>query len=213
MIRASRMLTQAWALSPHGEQPQPCGLCGEVQPARPWQDVIKDTYTTQTDMKTPWVCWACEACLNDRRARSNVLVTAQGGYSRPERKQVWPLLLHPPALPFLLYLTLSGKKHGLWKQHVATSRELYRLQCEDLWCMFSPAADRAWMVACAALVVSKVRRDNVESGRYDSRDYVQASVGAVRSLEALIKPVRGTNKFALVFGVMPGRDDLEGMVL
>jgi hypothetical protein len=185
-----------------------CGLCGEQQSARPWQEVIKDTYTTQLDLKTPWVCWACEACLNDRRSRSNVLV-ANGVYSRPERKQVWPLILNPPAAPFLLYLTLSGKKHGLWKQHVATSREMFRLQCEDLWCMFSPEQDRAWMIACARLLYGGARRDNIETGHYHSGDHTAVGLRELRGLETAIKPVRGTNKFALVFGTMPGRDDIE----
>ncbi len=210
MRSATIMLARAWGLAPHGEEHHPCGLCGADAPARPWKDVLRASNTNQADLKSPWVCWACEACLADRRSRSNTLVV-DGQYSRPERKQVWPMLLDPPEPPFLLYLTASGKKHGIWRQHVTMSREAFRLQCEELDCVLRPAEDRIWMAACKTLLLAGARRVSLETGKYHSSDYMKVGFKLLRQQEALIKPVRGTDKFALIFGVMPGRDDIGGV--
>jgi CRISPR type IV-associated protein Csf1 len=80
---------------------------------------------------SPWVCWACAVCLDTRETRSAHLVVA-GVFRRVDRKEVWRLLLNPPPAPFVLYLTLAGQKHGLFRQEVATSREAFRVQAEDL---------------------------------------------------------------------------------
>lgn len=98
------------SVRPSGEL-APCGFCGTLAPGLPAERVLKENFTNRDEPRAPWVCWACEACLNTRDTRSSHMV-ADGTFRRLERKEVWPLLLAPPEPPFVVYLTLSGQKHG-----------------------------------------------------------------------------------------------------
>lgn len=199
---------KALGYRPHDDCPSACGLCGALAPARPWKTVLKSSNTSQAELKAQNVCWACEECMNDSRTRSNMLITNDGAYRKPERKEIWRLLIEPPDPPFVLYLTLTAHKHGIWRQHVAITKTAFRLQCEDYSCTFKPAQDVKFMAACYRLMMACVRRDSVETGRYTSKDYLTARE-VIKQNEPILQTVRSSEKWAIVFGLMPSREDLK----
>lgn len=133
-----------------------------------------------------------------------------GVLRRPERKEVWRILLDPPEPPFVLYLTLSGQKHGLFRQEVATSRDAFRLQAEDLSGWFVRAKHEKWMRAAIALRRLAVRSASIESGRYDSGDYLKARA-EIADFEHLVSKLRASQLWKIILGTMPGKEDLEGL--
>lgn len=203
-MTATHVTAVSLGYGPPAGVPAPCGLCGAWAPARPWRSALKPTFTNLDELQSDSVCWACQACLDDRRTRSSFVV--EDGRFRPlARGDVWPLLMRPPEPPFVLYLTHSGKKHGLFRQHVARSRERFRLQCEDRSGWFSPLEDLRWMRAAARLVVAGVRRESIATGDYQSHDYFHAGIPAIRDAERLLGSVRQRDLFGIVFGLMPAR--------
>jgi hypothetical protein len=208
-MTASKSLAIALGYKPSDQEEFFCGLCGAYAPGKYWKDAIKSSNTSQADLKTQHICWACEACMNDSRTRSNALVLNDGSYRKPERKEIWQLILEPPEPPFVLYLTLTAHKHGIWRQHVARTKTAFRLQCEDYSCIFKPASDIEWMKSCYHLMLAGVRRDSVETGRYTSKDYLTAR-GTIKQHEPILQLVRGSEKWAIIFGLMPSREDLKG---
>lgn len=181
-----------------------CGLCGAFAPARPWRDVLKPSFTALPDLHAEFLCWACEWALSTRATRSSHL--AHGDTVRKlERKEFWPLLLDPPEPPFVIYLTESGQKHGLYLQRVAEYRELFRVQVDDWSCDFVPSRDVEWMTAAADARRLGVSRDAIASGDYSSRE-VLAMGKEYRWIEKVLERWRGTNNLRLL-RLMPGKED------
>lgn len=208
MMSPTVMLARAWGLKPHGGDAVECGLCGSREPSRLADDVLKSGFTNRDELRSLYVCWACEACLNDRRSRSSLIVDA-AGYRRLARSEVWPLLLDPPKPLFLLYLTTSGKKHGLFRQVVAVSRDTFWLQCEDRAALFSPRTCAPWMRNAGELVAVGVSREGVETGRYRQTDYDLVGVRHLVEKDAVLRAVRGRTLWDIVVGLMPSREHLK----
>lgn len=206
MPDATAFVAPALGAVPHSGPAETCGFCGSLAPCRPAERVLKENFTNRDELTSPWVCWACEACLDARETRSSHLVWA-GVFNRVERRQIWSLLLEPPSPPFVLYLTLAGQKHGLFRQDIARSREAFRLQCEDLSGWFVRASCEPWMRAAVRLRLAGVRRDSLESGRYDSSDYLKDRAG-ILAWEAQIREIRSSQLFSIILGTMPGKEDL-----
>lgn len=212
MPDATRFVAAALGAAPSGELGHACGFCGSSEPGYPAEQVLKENFTNRDELTSPWVCWACSACLDARETRSAHLVTAPsleiaGDFRRVERKEVWRLLINPPLPPFVLYLTLAGQKHGLFRQEVATSRDAFRVQAEDLSGWYVRAEWDQRMLAAVALRKLGVRRESLETGRYDSSDHLKARSG-IAAFEALVKAVRPTQLFTVILGTMPGKEDL-----
>lgn len=183
-----------------------CGLCGSRAPCRAAENILKENFTNRDELVSPCVCWGCEVCLNDSRTRSAHLVTA-GTFSKVERRDVWGILLSSPFPPFVLYLTLTGKKHGLFRQTVALG-PAFRLQCEELSGWFDPAAHRDWMLEASRLRLLGVRRAGLETGQYASSDYV-AGGSALTRWESGARTLRTSDLFNIIIGTMPGQEDLK----
>lgn len=217
MIKAPEVFCRAVGHKPHDGEYNYCGLCGNYARSKHWKDTLKPSFTAQAELKSPYVCWACECVANDRRSRSNILVknvsreTGVGEYSKPQRKEVWPLLFSPPAPPFLLYLTMSGKKHGLWRQHIAMNKDGFRVQCEDLSCVYLDN-DKIWMMNVANMVLNGCSRKSIMSGMYPSRDILSVGVERIRDIEPHLNMIRGSYKWLIMLGVMPGKDDLKDAI-
>lgn len=209
-MTATKITATALGCSPHDGKPHPCGLCGTESPARPWEQVLKPTFTNIDELRADHVCWACQACLNDKRTRSSFLVDAAGSYRKLARPDVWRMLLDPPPTPFVCYLTHSGKKHGLFRQKTATQRERFRLQCEHLHAWHVPEQAAPWMAAMARLLVEGANRERIANGRYDAGDYHRVGLARLRTLDAIIKPMRPTDHFAIIHGLMPAVKILKG---
>lgn len=209
MPDATHFVAPALGAEPHDGPGETCGFCGRAAPSRPAESVLKENFTNRDELGSPWVCWACEACLNDSRTRSSHLVAA-GVFRRLERKEIWPLLLDPPVPPSVMYFSLTGKKHGLFRQEIATSRDAWRLQCEDTWGWFARWQCEGWMRAAVRLRLLGVRRESLETGRYESGDYLKARTG-IAEWEAIVKPVRPSQLFTILLGTIPGKEDLGGL--
>lgn len=207
MLRATHMLAVALGAIAHDGADNQCGLCGAIGPARPWRDVVKPTFTNIDELRAATICWACAACLDDPRTRSSLVVDARG-YRRLVRRDIWPLLISPPEPPFVVYLTISGKKHGVFRQSVATRRDHFRLQCEAMAAYYNRQRDVPRMRLCAELVLAGVSRSSVETGHYDSADYRAAGIATIRAAERTLGPWRPTTLFAILYGLMPGKKDL-----
>ena len=193
--------------APPGEA-QACGLCGQGAPGKPSRQALKTSFTNLDELHSDWVCWACEACLNDRRTRSSV-VAFGGEFRKLIRAEIWPLLLDPPEPPFVLYLTRQGKKHGLFRQAVAGSREQFQLQCEELSALFRPRRYRGWMRLCAEMASAGCKRAELEVGRYSSWSYMKVGPDRLLAAEGVLREQRGSSKWDIVFGLMPSLDVLE----
>lgn len=212
MQTATMMVAQALGFKPHDGESHPCGLCGAEQPARPADRVLKSGFTNRDELTTPWVCWACEECIGDKRTRSSHLVTNDGAFRRVERKETWTLLLDPPEPPFVIYFTASGQKHGLFRQAVATSRNILRVQCESDGGMFVRLDDARWMRAAAELVLAGCARSSMETGRYDPADYARCDPEFVVEREATLRHRRPSALWRAIIGVMPGKADLPDVM-
>lgn len=188
-----------------------CGLCCGSEPCRDADKVLKSGFTNRDELDTPMVCWACEACLADRSTRSSLLAH-DGKIRKLERREVWPLLISPPEPPFVLYWTLSGQKHGLFRQRVADSRDIFRVQCEDRGGDFYRPRSLPWMRAASELVLAKVSRDSMETGNYSSGDYAAAGEGFISDREKLIWPHRSWPATESILSIMPGVKDLPGVM-
>lgn len=207
MSSACRMVAEALGAQAHGGENALCGFCGGVAPARASESVLKENFTNRDELISPWVCWACEACLNAAETRSSHLVTRDGQFRRIERREVWPMLLAPPEPPFALYLTLSGKKHGLFRQSVAESRVAFRLQCEDLSGWYVVDRCSPWMREALALRRLGVRRVSLETGRYFSSDWLKCR-DAIKQFEGSVAGLRASQLFTILLGTMPGEKDI-----
>jgi hypothetical protein len=205
---ATKVFAETLKYQPTNISAKDCGLCGRHEPAKYWKDVLKDTFSGRSELNSEWICWACEICINDKRTRSNIIIINKA-YHKPFRKEIWPFLFNPPKPQWLIYLTLSGKKHGLWRQHIAISNTRFKLQCEDYACMFSPSKDSKWMTAAANLVLEGAQRSSTQNGKYNSTDYYRVGKKRLCELEKIIQPIRHSQKWAIVFGLMPGKDDLK----
>jgi len=188
-----------------GEE-QHCGFCGRVAPAQKAWKALKNTFTNGDELHSEFICDACVFCLNDKRTRSSFVAT-RGEFRRLLRSEIWPTLLEPPEPPFALYLTVSGKKHGLFRQRLATSRDSYQVVAEELVGHFDRRSSARWMRHLIDLTHAGVRRATLETGKYGSGDYI-AAMDMIRDLEPALKPVRGSDLWAIVFGLMPGRKDM-----
>lgn len=211
MQTATMMVAMALGFEPHDGESHTCGLCGAEQPARPADRVLKSGFTNRDELTAPWVCWACEECIGDKRTRSSHLVTNDGRFRRVERKETWTLLLDPPDPPFALYFTASGQKHGLFRQTVAASRYIFRVQCESDGGMFH-RGHAEWMRAAAELVLAGCARSSMETGRYDPADYARCGVDFIEEREAKLMPRRPTALWRAIIGVMPGKADLPAVM-
>lgn len=208
-MTATQMTAKALGFEkPEGAE-APCGLCGGLGPGRRWREVVKGTFTNIDEIRSDWICWGCEFCLNDRRTRSNVLVEG-GVYRRPERKDLWLLLKNPPAPPFVLYMTVSGKKHGLFRQAVSLNRDYFRIQCEAAGDYFDRVRGLEWMRVCRSLILFGVRRESVLTGQYSAGDFRKAGVSTILESENCLQFWRPRTVFQIVFSVMPSTDDLKG---
>src|SRR5690606_29417343 len=167
-------------------------------------EVLLSSFTALDHLHSEWVCWACQWALSTRATRSSHLATG-AGTRKLERKEFWPLLLSPPEPPFVLYLTESGQKHGLYLQRIATSRNLFRVQVDDWSCDFVPSRDVEWMTAAADARRLGVSRDSVASGDYSSRE-ILAMGKEYRWIEQVLQRWRGTSNLRLL-RLMPGKED------
>ncbi len=204
-MSATVMTAKALGASPHDGERAACGLCGALEPARPAAKVLKDTFTNLDELHSDRVCWACEACLADRRTRSAFVVSA-GGFAPLKIPDAWETVLFPPEPPFVLFLSHSFQKHGVFRQRVAQSRDFWRVQCEQLSADFSRRRDEAWMRAALELYLRGCSRESILSGRYDSGDYQRTGIVHIRGLDALAQLARGTTLFGIMVPIIPNKE-------
>jgi len=204
------VMTALGATAPSGKVAT-CGLCGTSAPGKPAASVLKSGFTNWDELHSDRVCWACESALADRRTRSSLVVDASG-YRRVERREIWPLLLEPPEPPWISFFSVSGKKHGLFRQAMASSRESFRVQVEDMHADFDRAADREWMRVLSEVILAGARRDNALSGHYDHGDYHRLGYARIRDTESILSAERNRRaRWMTITSVMPGRADLQKM--
>lgn len=208
MRSASIFVATALGAAPPQERSAPCGFCGATAPGRPTAAVLKENFTNIDELVAPWVCWGCEATLNDARTRGH-FAADERGFLELKRGHIWPLLASPPPPPFVFYVTHSGKKHGLFRvrMRVAESRSRFWLQCEQLGGEF--VAEEMLPIMRAAIVARKAGAliDSLVTGSYDPYMIAKAR-SEIRAFEALALPIRSTPIFRIVLPLLPGREDL-----
>lgn len=165
---------------------------------------MKASFTALSDLHGEYVCWACEWALATRWTRS-AFVCIDGGVTRLKRKDFWPSLFAPPSTPFVLYLTTSGQKHGLYKARVNRTRGQCHVQCED-WSCEVTEGDREWMICAVKARMLGVGRSALESCEFTSRDVLSAGK-EFRWVEATMRKAKGRPTFRLM-ELMPGVADL-----
>ena len=110
-------------------------------------------------------------------------VFAAGLHDCPTRERWRQWLLEPPEPPFLFCVSTSGQKHLLFRCRIAGSRELYPVQFEDDLVMVR----RDRFAGCLADVedglAAGLRRDDILTGRYNSRQALNAGLARWRDLE------------------------------
>lgn len=204
---ATIMVARALGHEAHDGDRQLCGLCGALASCRPSGGVLKPTFTNCDELRSPWVCWACEVCLSDRAVRSHHLVD-HDGFHKLNRLGVWHTLYNPPPPPFVLYATHSGKKHGLFRQAIATSPIAFRVQVEQLGGWFDRPAATPWVRVLVQLVADGARRESVATGHYTAHDYRTVGVQPIRGAEHVLQPVRTIDLFVALHGLLPAKDKL-----
>lgn len=209
-MSATEMFALSIGASPHSGKRNECGMCGAFAPCHPASKVIKSSFMQNDCIHGEWICWACETALNDRRSRGSFVV-ADGMYRKLLRCECWPLLWNPPVPPFVVYFTTAGKKHGLFLSRPASDRNGFWVQCDHLGCWYWHV-DRPWMEKTGHLLISGVRRDSLESGSYCSGDYMAVGCDAIRKYEEDLSGIRKTTKHAVLFGIMPSKEDLKKLL-
>lgn len=206
-MTATEIFARAIGAIPHDGPIHECGMCGARSNSHRASAIIKDSFTQNDMVHGDWICWACETALKDRRSRSSFLAN-KDKYIKLERRQIWPTIWNPPDPPFVIYCTTAGKKHGLFLSQPAQSKHRFRIQCDHQGAWYQ-SGDQIWMVETAKMVLAGVRRDSLETGHYDSNDYIAVGAQAIREYEQHVSSVRHTEKYTILFGLMPGKDNLK----
>lgn len=187
-----------------------CGLCGAYWYGKDADRVLKPTFTNIDELSSNHVCCACESILNDSRSRKSFIVIGNK-FQNIQRKEIWPILIDPPSEPFFFLPTISGKKHAFWRQDIATNKETFRLQCEQLGGIYRRSEWLEAMSIARDLILAAVNRERLETKSYNSTDYQKGGIDKINRFEHLIKNNRCSDVCKIVIGLMPGKDDLGGM--
>lgn len=206
-MTATELFARSINAIPHDGPIHECGMCGARSNSKLARNVIKDSFMQNDLIHGDWICWACETALNDRRSRSS-FIARENEYIKLERRQIWPTIWNPPDPPFIIYCTTAGKKHGLFLTQPAQSRHRFPVQCDHQSAWYQ-SDDRFWMEETAKMLLAGVLRDSLETGHYNSNDYIAVGAQAIREYEQLMTSVRHTEKHTILFGLMPGKDNLK----
>lgn len=110
-------------------------------------------------------------------------VFSAAGHECPSRTRWRQLLIDPPAPPFVFCISTSGQKHLLFRCRVAGSRELFPVQFEDERLMVRRDSLRRCLADYEQALALGLRRDDILSGRYNSKQLLGVGPLLWRDLE------------------------------
>lgn len=173
---------------------EPCWLCGGPTRGVGWlrDQWLTPSFTNHNLAAHPSsraVCQACVALSSKSTWETYVAAHTEKGlktghamswrfYSHvfaenlhdcPTRERWRQWLLEPPEPPFVFCVSTSGKKHLLFRCRVAGSREVYPVQFEDEHIMVRRPAITRCLSDVEEGLAAGLRRDDILTGRYNSR--------------------------------------------
>ncbi len=110
-------------------------------------------------------------------------VFAAGLHDCPSRERWRQWLLDPPEPPFVFCVSTSGQKHLLFRCRVAGSRDLFPVQFEDERILVRRTAFAGCLADFEEGLAAGLRRDDLLTGRYNSRQSLNAGLARWRDLE------------------------------
>jgi hypothetical protein len=152
------------------------------------------------------LCSACVLLMDDRHARTTILLESDAGLRALDRQALRDALAEPPEPPFVLVVPTSLKKHLIFRATVAGDRDHFPVQYEEV-----PAwVDRATFVP-VLLLVEEMRAvfsgDEILSGRYQQHRIQAFGLARWRASEAVVAAHRASPSFPLL--VMAARRPLD----
>lgn len=193
-----------------------CWLCGGGTDGIGWhrKDVLSATFTNHALARASWSQTVCQACVcmikgaawrayvEAHPERGLIAVHPLGWHSFSHlfspsstvcglrRSEIGAIMTAPPAPPFLLSLSESGKKHHIFRGAVATSRARFPVQMEETTIWVTHADYLACAAAARALFDLGASREAIETGRYHPVTLRALGTSRWRSLEDGVRPWR-----------------------
>lgn len=185
-----------------------CRLCGVEAEGYPWARWVKDTFTDH-DLLGPGdaICVACLCCADDhsavlqaRTGREKLqrmrnyshIVTRRGHWlplGKDQKAVIASALLDGPDVAVI---SLSGQKHVVFRARVG------QWQIEEQRCWPDPARLQLLLTAVQALYREPaVTKAMIETGEYSPRALAAIGPREVYTLDAALRPHRGSPLFSL----------------
>ena len=178
-----------------------CWLCGGThQEMVPRRLRLNEGFTNHGWAKAPrseWLCLPCAVFLMSHpsarhywRNQGHVFMVDPPYLRHPGRAEWRGVLLNPPAPPFLLCLPTSGQKHLVFRGTVARGREVFPLQYEEEQVMVEREVLRDLLGTIETLLAAGFRREELRSGRPNSRRVLTFGLKRYVALERRIIEAR-----------------------
>ena len=109
-----------------------------------------------------------------------------GHHESPDRKRWREILLDPPEPPFVLIMTVSGKKQLVFRGRISHSKDTFWLQCEDQKVLINRLPFSQCLSDFEALYNEGFSKDSIVTGHYHTGQLAKTGM-KWRALEANIK--------------------------
>lgn len=182
-----------------------CAFCGmEIETGMPLKQAVSDTFTNfdlLTNRNASHVCECCYACLKDTRLRRMNFIATEQRITFFKRNEIERWLFNPPAVPFVIAITESMKKHNSFKARVNYSPRLFYVQKEDEQILFSPNKYKEIFESMNRLY-STFSKTAIATGEYQMNFIIKYGLNKFKRDEAIIRDARGTQQFELLLFAM-----------
>lgn len=150
---------------------------------------------------SPLICLPCAFCIRTPMLRRTSFIATQDKFIPLKRDELEEYLFSPPDPPFVFCITSSYKKHLSFKAEVNFSSDIFSIRYDDNNILFSRKEMRGYYNILEELyeIFSKTE---IKIGNYSQARILKFGLERWRTLEYIIKEIRGALPFELLLYVL-----------
>ena len=183
-----------------------CALCGQrVSEGYGVGDIVSGAFTNW-DRFAPWsriLCRPCAVAFKAEELRHHSFwISARDGVKFFAKQETARYLFDPPEPPFVFCVTVSHKKHMLFRTKVNYSRKSFYVQFEEQTVLFDTEALKKPFEVLQEMYLSGVDRAAIQTGEYKPKSKVQ--VEKLLAWDTQIERLRGRPELNLLLYALGG---------